>query len=158
MDTICTRTPYVIGAAKTHQCETNPSTHTAKGVFLGMKAAIEHKMQRDTFDGLRVAIQGAGSVAFSLSQFLVGAGAKVTVCDPNPAALSHIQNELNVDICDIENIYDVDCDIFSPCALGHTINLDTIKRISAKIIAGCANNQLSHPGICLLYTSPSPRD
>ena len=147
MDIIATRTPYVIGAAKTHEHETTPSVHTAKGVFLGMKAAIGHKLQRDDFDGIRVAVQGAGSVAFYLCQFLVEAGAIVTVCDPNPDAIHHIQQEVGVNVCEVDSIYDVDCDIFSPCALGHTVNLNTINRLSAKIIAGSANNQLAHPRI-----------
>ncbi len=150
MDVIARRTPYVIGAAKTKNFETSPSIHTAKGVFLGMKAAVHHRFKQYSFDGLRVAIQGAGSVASHLTQLLVEAGAIVTACDPNADQLDQLKSLHNIKTVASDAIYDVPCDIFSPCALGNTINFNSIKQISATIIAGAANNQLSHPRIAKL--------
>ena len=144
MDIIATRTPYVIGAAKTNPQDSNPGPHTALGVFLGMRAAIQYKQKRDSFDGVRVAIQGAGSVSHALTKLLVADGAHVTVCDPLQSAVDQLKDEFNVQSCPVDAIYDIDCDIFSPCALGGTISPDSIKRINAPIIAGSANNQLTH--------------
>ncbi|MBY0545603.1 MAG: hypothetical protein K2Q14_08705, partial [Gammaproteobacteria bacterium] len=42
-----------------------------------------------------------------------------------------------------DEIYEVDCDVFSPCALGAVINDKTIPLLKAKVIAGAANNQLA---------------
>ena len=147
MDTICERTPYVIGATKTHAAETTPSIHTAKGVYLGMQAALEHRYDSDNFHDKHISIQGAGSVAYYLAEYLLNAGATVTVCDTNPDAITHITKHLGVNVCNPNDIYDIPSDIFAPCALGGTVNFDTIKRIQAPIIAGSANNQLSHSRI-----------
>lgn len=144
MDTIAERTPYVIGAPHTHVGESDPSPHTARGVLRGIEAAVKFKDNRDDLEGLHVAIQGAGRVAYYLANDLHERGAKLTVCDPNPAAVQRCINEFNAEVVDTEAIYDVDCDIFAPCALGGTINLDTLNRIKASIVAGSANNQLAH--------------
>lgn len=144
MDTIAKRTPYVIGAAKTHQHESDPAPHTAMGVFQGMRAALAFKNNSDSFKNITVAIQGAGSVAFELTRLLTTAGANIIACDPNQEKLDHLVKEFNIKVTDIEDIYDANCDIFSPCALGGTLNHGTTERIKAGIIAGCANNQLGH--------------
>lgn len=147
MALIAERTPYVIGATSGPQkLADTPSTYTALGVLRGIQASVKHKLQRDDLDGLRVAIQGAGHVGTNLTRLLIERGAHVTISDRKPQALVHIREQFqNVSIVDdLNTIYDVDCDVFSPCALGSSITLDTIQRIKAPIIAGAANNQLSH--------------
>ncbi len=144
MDIIATRTPYVIGAAGARQFESNPAIHTAKGVFMGLRAAVKHQLNQDNLTGLRVAIQGAGAVGYELAALLHNAGAFITVCDTKTEATDKFKVEFNADIVDIDSIYDVDCDVFSPCALGGVINTETINRIKASVIAGSANNQLGH--------------
>ncbi|MFD2166808.1 Leu/Phe/Val dehydrogenase [Thalassotalea euphylliae] len=137
-----TETPYVTG---TEGKSGNPAPYTALGTYLGVKAAVKHKLRRDDLEGLTVAVQGLGSVGFYLCEHLHKAGAKLVVTDINEDALARAKAEFGAEVVGLNEIYDVDCDIYSPCALGATINDGTIDRIKAKVIAGCANNQLAEP-------------
>lgn len=140
MDVIAERTPHVIG--QTHQGD--PSPYTAKGIFRCIQAAAKFKLNRDNLDGLHIALQGAGKVATYLAELLHQEGAKISACDINIDAIENLKTKYQANIIPIEKIYDIDCDIFAPCALGGTINHETIERIKAPIIAGAANNQLAH--------------
>ena len=144
MDIIAERTPHVIGAAGTDKIQSDPSPYTADGIIRGIQAAVLFKMKRNTLEGIRVAVQGAGKVAYYLCQHLHQQGAQITVTDVKLDATQPFVEEFNARVVAPEAIYDVDCDIFSPCAIGGTINLDTLRRIKARIIAGSANNQLAH--------------
>lgn len=144
MDMIAERTPHVIGAAGTDEAQSDPSPFTGIGIMRGIQAAVKFKLGRDDIEGLRVAVQGGGKVAYYMCQLLHQQGAKITLCDAKPEATQRFVDEFNAYIVAPEEIYDVDCDIFSPCAIGGTINLNTLNRLTAKIIAGCANNQLAH--------------
>ena len=137
-----TETPYVTG---TEGKSGNPAPFTALGTFLGIKASVKHKLGRDDLEGLTVAVQGLGSVGFYLCEHLHKAGANLVVTDINKEALDKAQTQFNAKVVGLNDIYDVDCDIYAPCALGATINDSTIDRIKAKIVAGCANNQLAEP-------------
>lgn len=123
----------------------DPSPHTALGTYLGVKAAVKHKFGREDLKGLKVAVQGLGAVGYDFARYLAEDGAVLTVCDVNQAAVDRAVKELGATAVDINDIYDVDMDIYAPCALGATVNDETLKRIKAKIIAGSANNQLATP-------------
>ena len=144
MDIVTERTPHVIGAAGTDNVQGDPSPFTSKGVFLGLQAAVKFKWNRDSLEGLHIAIQGAGKTAYYLAQFLHQQGATITVCDPNPEATQRFMDKFKATVVLPKEIYDVKCDIFSPAAIGGVINLNTLNRIKAPIIAGPANNQLAH--------------
>ncbi|MCW8833025.1 MAG: amino acid dehydrogenase [Colwellia sp.] len=137
-----TVTPFVTG---TEGKSGNPGPFTALGTFLGVKASVKHKLDLDDLTGLKVAVQGLGSVGYGLCEHLHKAGAKLVVTDINQTALDKAATELGATVVGLDEIYDQDVDVYSPCALGASINDDTIKRLRAKIIAGCANNQLSEP-------------
>lgn len=137
-----TVTPYVTG---TEGKSGNPAPFTALGTFLGIKAAVKHKLNTDDLTGLKVAIQGLGSVGYYLCEHLHQAGAKLVVTDLNQQALDKVATKFNAEVVGLNEIYDQDVDIYAPCALGATINDSTIDRIKASIIAGCANNQLAEP-------------
>lgn len=143
MDIIATRTNFVT-------CTTasgtggDPSPETALGVRRGIEAAVKVKLGRDSLDGIHVAIQGAGHVGYYLAKELKTRGAMLTMCDLNPANLQRVVDELGVQVCSPDAIYDVECDVFAPCALGAVLNLHTIKRLKTSIVAGSANNQLAH--------------
>jgi len=137
-----TVTPFVTG---TEGKSGNPAPFTALGTFLGIKACVKHKLKRDDLKGLKVAVQGLGSVGYSLCEYLYKAGAELFVTDINQEALDKAAAELDATIVSLDEIYDQDVDIYAPCALGASINDDTIKRLKATIIAGCANNQLAEP-------------
>ena len=121
----------------------NPGPFTALGTFLGIKAAVKFKLNRDDLAGIKVAVQGLGSVGYSLCEKLHAAGAELIVTDINQATLDRAAAELNATIVGLDEIYHQDVDVFSPCALGASINDDSIAQMKAVIIAGCANNQLA---------------
>ena len=144
MDIIAERTPYVFGASRVYAQQKDPSLFTAQGVLRGIQAAVKFKLKRDDLEGLHVAVQGAGHVGYLLAKLLTQRGAKITIADPKPELTQHCAVKFNARIVQLDEIYDVPCDIFSPCALGGIINLDTIRRLKASIIAGSANTQLAH--------------
>lgn len=123
----------------------DPSPATALGCFLGIKAAVKHRLKRDQLDGLTVGIQGLGSVGFRVAQMLHEAGANLVVADINDEVLTRAQKELGARIVALDDIYQQPMDIFSPCALGATINPASLAQLTASIIAGAANNQLDTP-------------
>ncbi len=141
MDIIATETKYVTGTSKSGG---NPSPYTARGVFQGIRAAVEYKLRRnDGLDGIDVAIQGLGSVGYDLARRLHEAGARLHVADLNTEALNRAADEFGATRVDTHDIHAIDVDIFAPCALGGAINDRTIGDIHAQIIAGSANNQLA---------------
>ena len=121
----------------------DPSPATARGVFMGLKAAVKAKLGRDDLIGLRVAVQGLGSVGYHLCRLLHAAGAKLVVTDINQEAIARCVQEFGADAAAPDAIYDQDVDVYAPCALGATIHDDTIPRLKASIVAGSANNQLA---------------
>jgi leucine dehydrogenase len=121
----------------------NPSPFTAYGTFLGIKAALQHQRGHQNFAGVKVAVQGLGAVAYGLCKHLHDAGAELFVTDINQAAIDRVVSDFGATAVGIDDIYDLDVDVYAPCALGATINDLTIPRLKATIIAGCANNQLA---------------
>ncbi len=144
MTTIFERTPFVSGAKGPGRIDEDPSPSTARGVFRAIQAALKFKLKRDNCEGIRVAVQGVGHAGYPLAKLLVEDGAKVTVADLNSTAVERCVKELGVDTTDVDKIASIDCDIFSPCAMGGSITLDLIRHLKAKIVAGSANNQLAH--------------
>jgi leucine dehydrogenase len=138
-------TKYVAGLPTGKAASGDPSPITARGVFLGIKAAAARAFGSDDLRGKRVAVQGVGHVGGYLCRHLAEAGAVLTVADVNQETLAAIANDTGAKIVDPAAIYDVDCDIYSPNALGAVVNPGTIDRIKAKVIAGGANNQLATP-------------
>ncbi len=121
----------------------NPSPVTAHGVFLGLKAAVKHRLGRQGLAGLRVAVQGLGSVGRQLCDELHAAGAQLAVADIDKTRVDSARHDLSVEVLPSETIAFADVDVFAPCALGGIIHADMIDRIKAKVIAGAANNQLA---------------
>ena len=141
MDIVREVTPFVTGISESKGGAGNPSPITAYGVFMGMKAAAKHKFGTDDLEGRKVLVQGIGHVGEALVEHLTNEGAIVFISDINPSRLEEVSTKYGVTIY-TEDPYDADVDIYAPCALGATINNETIHRIKAKVIAGAANNQL----------------
>lgn len=121
----------------------DPSPFTAIGVFLGIEAAIQARLEKESCEGLTVAVQGVGHVGAHLCQLLHDAGARLTVADVNRENLNLVTDAMPVDVVDASEILYADVDVVAPCALGNILSSATIPGIKAKIIAGAANNQLS---------------
>jgi len=143
MDIIARRTPYVT-CTTTSGIDSDPSPVTALGVRRAIQAAVKFKMGRDSVEGIHVAIQGIGHVGYALAQELHALGAKLTVTDVNLKSLQRCVDEFNANVCAPEEIYHVEADVFAPCAMGKVLNLKTINQLKVAIVAGSANNQLSH--------------
>lgn len=132
-------TPYVAGLEGKSG---NPAPFTALGTYRGLKAASLHKFGSEDLQGKKVAIQGLGSVGFYLCEYLHREGAILFVSDINAAAVERAVEQFGATAVALDDIYGLDVDIYAPCALGATINDQTIAQFRCKIIAGCANNQL----------------
>jgi len=142
MDIIYQETEFVTGVSQAFGSSGNPSPATAYGIYRGMKAAVSEYFGNDSLEGKVVAIQGAGNVSYHLCRFLSEEGAKLIVTDINKAAVERVQDDFGAEAVDPADIYSVQCDVFSPCALGAILNDETIPQLKAKVIAGSANNQL----------------
>jgi leucine dehydrogenase len=142
MELIQTESRWVTGVSPGHGGSGDPSPVTAYGTLQGIKAAVKWRYSAADLKGRSVAIQGLGSVGHHLAGYLVQEGAKVFGCDIDADALEQAR-QLGVEIVPHREIFDVDCDIFAPCALGASLNDETIPRLKAQIVAGAANNQLA---------------
>ena len=126
----------------------DPSPATAYGVFVGIRAAVKHRLgadrlQGDKLTGVSVAIQGAGHVGYELARHLAGAGADVQIADVDPARVQRAQTELGATPISVDRFLEADVDVLAPCALGGLLDDATIPKIRAPIVAGAANNQLA---------------
>ncbi|MEO8198649.1 MAG: Glu/Leu/Phe/Val dehydrogenase dimerization domain-containing protein, partial [Thermoanaerobaculia bacterium] len=142
MELIAQETAWVTGVAPELGGGGDPSPVTALGVLQGIRAAAQTLWGSPELGQRIVAIQGLGSVGGYLAGYLKDEGARIVGCDIDAAAIDAAR-ALGVEIVDPETIYDVDCDIFAPCALGAILNDDTLPRLKAKAVAGGANNQLA---------------
>ena len=121
----------------------DPSPVTAYGTYVGMKACAKKQFGNDSLTGKKIAVQGVGHVGEYLVKHLVDENADVYVTDIHEPTLKRIAKEYGVRVVGLEEIYDIDMDIYAPCALGATVNDDTLSRLKCSIIAGAANNQLA---------------
>jgi len=143
MDRIHEVTPFVTGISEEKGGSGNPSSVTAYGVYMGMKAAANYQFGTDNLEGKSVLVQGTGHVGETLISYLRKEGAEVYVTDIHRDKMENMVVKYGAKIYEENDIYSANVDIYSPCALGATINDDTIYKIRAKVIAGAANNQLA---------------
>jgi leucine dehydrogenase len=136
-------TPWVLGIPEVLGGSGDPSPVTARGVYFGLKACCEAVFNTPSITGRKVAIQGVGHVGYYLAEFLHKEGAQLFVTDIRPDRVQRCVKEFGAEGIAPDRIYDVDAEIFAPCALGAIINDETIPRLKFKIIAGGANNQLA---------------
>ena len=135
-------TRFVCGLTRDEGGGGDPGPYTAYGTYLALRETLRAATGSDSVVGRAVALQGAGSVGLALARRLVDAGARVVVADVNQANVHRAVSELGAVAVAPEAIYDADCDVFAPCALGGTLNGGTIRRLRCRVVAGAANNQL----------------
>jgi leucine dehydrogenase len=143
MDIVARFTRHVACTSNSLAGTGDPSPHTALGVCRGIEAAVKFKLGRGDLQDVHVALQGVGHVGYPLARELHARGARLTVCDVNALASERCVEEFGASAVTPEQIYDVPCDVFAPCALGAVINDATITRLHAHVVAGAANNQLA---------------
>jgi leucine dehydrogenase len=145
MDVLRRETRWVTGVSKSLGGSGDPSPVTAYGVFQGLRACAEEALGTSSLEGVRVVVQGAGKVGFSLAKHLLEAGAVVSISDVDVDAIGRAVNKLGVDTVEPGKAHAAECDIFAPCAMGAVIRDDTIPELKCTIVAGAANNQLERP-------------
>ncbi len=142
MDYIHMETDYVTGVSTAYGSSGDPSPATAFGVWQGMKACAKVALGTESLSGLTIALQGLGHVGFNLARHLYDDGARLIVTDINKEAVERAKAEFGAEAVEPDDIYDVECDIFSPNALGAVLNPETVPRLKCRVVAGAANNQL----------------
>ena len=143
MEYISMETPFVAGLPPVLGGSGDPSPYTAHGVFVGIKAAVQHQLKTDSLKGLRVAVQGLGNVGSHLVKYLADEGVDLVVADIDTDKVSCIAEQYGAAMADPNDIVFAECDVYAPCALGAVINDQTIDRLKCKVVAGGANNQLA---------------
>lgn len=143
MNTVKRQTDSVLGFDPDAGSSGDPSPYTALGVRRGIQAAAKFRYDRDDLEGLKISIQGVGSVGYYLARELHEHGVELTVTDVNQDAIDRCVQEFGAKAVGVDEIYAVDVDIFAPCALGAVLNDKTIPTITADIVAGASNNQLA---------------
>lgn len=121
----------------------DPGPYTARGVYLGVKAAAKRALGSEDVKGMHIAIQGVGSVGGGLARYLASEGAKLTLADVNEARAAALADELGAETATTDAIMAVEADIFSPCALGAILTEASVASLKVKAVAGGANNQLA---------------
>lgn len=142
MEYIRMETPYVVTLPTYLGGAGDIAPMTAFGTIQAMRACAKEVFESDNLEGKRISVQGLGAVGYHVAKQLWEQKAKIVVTDINSERLNRVIREFGIQAVAPEEIYDQDVEIYSPCALGATINDETLKRLKCKIIAGCANNQL----------------
>jgi leucine dehydrogenase len=132
-------TPHVFGLSSGVG---DPGPFTARGVFRALLACAEQRWGSSDLSQRCVAVQGVGGVGYHLVRELHAAGARIIVSDPQAARTERVQREFGAAVVGADEIYDAECDVFAPCALGGTLNESTITRLRVEVVVGAANNQL----------------
>jgi leucine dehydrogenase len=143
MGVIGEETPHVFGWDRAAGQPLDPGPYTALGVFSGMKAALAHSFGTPDFAGRRVLVQGIGDVGIPLTGLLADAGATLLLADADPERATRRAQELGAEVAAAEAVYATPCDVYAPCAVGATLNAETIPQLKCRVVAGGANNQLA---------------
>ncbi len=147
MEYIRMETKHVAGLPESMGGSGDPSPVTAYGTYMGMKAAAKKAFGSESLAGKRIAVQGVGHVGTYLMEYLQKEGAKLVLTDYYEDRALEAAARFGAVAVGLDEIYDQEVDIYSPCALGATINDDTIERLKCRVIAGCANNQLENENV-----------
>ena len=147
MEYIRMETQYVAGVPETMGGSGDPSPITALGVFMGIKACVKELYGSDTLTGKSVIVQGIGNVGENLVKLLRDENVKVYISDINEERTGQVSKKYGAEAVSNNSIFDIDADVYSPCALGATVNTYTINKLKCAIIAGSANNQLEDENV-----------
>lgn len=144
MEHVYRETEFVTGVHQVHGGSGDPSPFTAFGTLQGLMAAMQSQFGNEDVGNYSFAVQGVGHVGMEYVKLLRERGAKVFVTDINAESVQRAVDDYGAEAVPSEQIYDVDADVYSPCALGGTVNEATLERLKCKIICGAANNQLAN--------------
>ena len=146
MKVVAEEADYVHGFHPEDGSKIDPSPFTARAVFAGIRSAVARALEGETLSGKKVLIQGVGSVGANLGMFLKEAGAQLLVSDIDEVRCQRVADQLEATLVPENEVYSTPCDVYAPCAVGATLNPETVPRLQCRIVAGSANNQLAEPG------------
>ncbi|MGH3133775.1 MAG: Glu/Leu/Phe/Val dehydrogenase dimerization domain-containing protein [Gaiellaceae bacterium] len=144
MDVIGERCPYVVCRTEARGGSGDPGPHTARGVFHGIRASLRHVFGSEE-RGRVVLVQGVGDVGARLAELLATAGARVLLSDVVAERAIALADRVGAEVVEPEDAVGAECDVYAPCALGGTLNAESIPRLRCRVVAGSANNQLAGP-------------
>lgn len=147
MDVIGERTEYVFGRSRQAGGAGNPAAPTALGVFHGIRASVEYALNSPDLDGRTVLVQGAGGVGSALAEHLTAAGATVYVTDIDSERAAKVAARVAGTAVDADEVSRIECDVYSPCAVGGVLSNESVEQLRCRIVAGSANNQLAEPDV-----------
>ena len=142
MHLLATVTPYAVGAHPLTGGLMDPGPFTAGGVLAAIQAALVHRNGSGSLAGRAVLIQGGGDVGAPLARLVAEGGGKLLIADVDPTRAAALAAETGGQVIAPDDVYDTVCDVYAPCAIGGTLNRQTIPRLRCRIVAGSANNQL----------------
>lgn len=142
MEIVAERTRWVVGTAQGGKSE-DPGPFTARGVFCGLRAAVAHVFGSDALAGRSILVEGLGGVGAPLAKALAAEGAELLLTDLDAAKAEAMAGELGGRAVPLDGAIKRVCDVYAPCAVGATLNAESIPRLGARIVAGSANNQLA---------------
>ena len=145
MDVIGERTEYVFGRSLKAGGSGNPAAPTALGVFHGIGASLEYAFGSSELGGRSVLVQGTGGVGSALAEHLAAAGAALSIADIDSERAREVAARVGAKVIEANEIFDVECDVYAPCAVGGVLTSDTVERLRCRVVAGSANNQLAQP-------------
>jgi leucine dehydrogenase len=143
MDVIGERTPYVFCRSVERGGSGDPGPYTARGVFHGIRASVRHVFGSGELAGRSILVQGVGHVGERLAEQLANAGARVLVSDTDADRAGALAERIGAEIVVPDDALKSECDVYAPCALGGTLDADSIPLLRCRVVAGCANNQLA---------------
>jgi leucine dehydrogenase len=143
MDVIAERHSYVFCRSEEWGGSGDPGPATARGVFHGIRATVSHVLGSPDLDGRVVLVQGVGDVGARLAEQLAEAGARVLIADIDPERADAAAGRVGAEVIPPDEAIGTDCDVYAPCALGGTLNAETIPSLRCRLVAGSANNQLA---------------
>lgn len=142
LEYIQAETNYVAGLPTSLNGAGDTTVFAAKGVYYGIKASLKELYGDDNLAGRKIAVQGVGSVGEHLVSLLRAENARVYVSDMTEERKMKIAAKYKAEPITYSTSFELDVDVYAPCALGGTVNPDTVPRMRCKIIAGSANNQI----------------
>jgi leucine dehydrogenase len=142
MDVIAERHSYVFCRSEDRGGSGDPGPSTARGVFHGIRATVSHVLGSPDLDGRVVLVQGVGDVGARLAEQLAEAGARVLIADIDPQRADAVAGRIGAEVIPPDEAIGTECDVYAPCALGGTLNAETIPSLRCRLVAGSANNQL----------------
>jgi glutamate dehydrogenase/leucine dehydrogenase len=143
---IARETKWVTGVPTEHGGSGDPSPATARGVVVAMRTVARRLWGDEDLSGRTVAVQGVGKVGSSIVERLTKAGAQTIIADHSESALETVATEHGSTVVGVDEIFDVECDLFAPCAMGASLSDSTIPRLRCAAVVGSANNQLATAG------------